>query len=188
MWYTPERTEALLYYLYMMCDGEITCDEEIIFESICKKLHLIRRDIEVIIEESERLTKRSKSIINIIKCEQLVEKTCDIGMAKYAKVTSARTAAKSKQAMVIWNLVNIGYADESYSEEEKEIVNYVIKKCKFDGVIFQEIIDTAETISDLTKQKEWLLSNKRRGKGRDEKDKEIDSEIESILDDLKLTI
>ena len=32
-----ESVEALLYYLYMMADGEVTYSEEKIFDTICKE-------------------------------------------------------------------------------------------------------------------------------------------------------
>ena len=50
------------------------------------------------------------------------------------------------------------------------------------------IMPEASTILALTKQKEWVVSTYSRGSLRDKKEKDIDSEIEQLLGDVKLTI
>ena len=37
---SEKRAEAALYYLYMMSDGKVTYDEEILFDKICKELQV----------------------------------------------------------------------------------------------------------------------------------------------------
>ena len=54
--------------------------------------------------------------------------------------------------------------------------------------MFQEFIDTADTILALTKQKEWITSNFSKGAERDKREKETDGEIKMLLNDVKLTI
>ena len=52
----------------------------------------------------------------------------------------------SDLARIIWNLIKLGYADTVYSEEEKEIVNYLVDKWDISVEVYQEMIDIADTI------------------------------------------
>ena len=61
------RREAILYYLYMMSDGEISYDEEKLFNEICKELKLNESDKETVIAEANKIVSDSSSIISAIK-------------------------------------------------------------------------------------------------------------------------
>ena len=50
------------------------------------------------------------------------------------------------------------------------------------------MVDIADTMLALTKQKEWIVSTFDKGSLRDEKEKKIDSEIGKMLTDIRLTI
>ena len=62
-------------------------------------------------------------------------------------------------ARIIWNLVNLGYADKNYSDNEREIVDFLIARWNINKEIYQEMVDTADTILGLIKQKEWIMFN-----------------------------
>ena len=89
---------------------------------------------------------------------------------------------------IIWNLVNLGYADEYYSDEEKMIVNYLCGKWEVGKEVYQEMVDIADTMLALSKQREWIVSTFPKGKERDEKERKIDLEIRKMISDLKITI
>ena len=54
--------------------------------------------------------------------------------------------------------------------------------------IYQEFIDTADTMLALTKKKAWIASVFPQGSIRDKKEKEVDLTVKQLLDDVKLTI
>lgn len=178
------KEEATLYYLYMMADGKVTDSEEKLFIEICKELQVDFEEIHaIIIKCNELLVKNfgEREVIDIIVNEKIDEQV------EYDRLSYGAKDASS-HARIVWNLVNLGYADTFYSHEEKKIVQYLVDKWSINSDIYQEIIDTADTILALTKQKEWIVSTFPNGSIRNEKEKKIDSEIKQFLDDIKLTI
>ena len=162
--------EATLYYLYMMSDGEISYAEEKIFNKICSELDINSQMKKSVIETCTQSKSVKKAAFEIIDSEE----PSSFYISDIARIT--------------WNLINLGYADKYYSDEEKRIVKHLVSKWEVRNDIYQEMVDTADTILDLTKQKEWTLSTLRKGSKRDNKEREIDEEIESLLSDVKLTI
>lgn len=171
--------EAALYYLYMMADGGVTCGEEKIFDIICGDLGIDDAGKELIIEKCRELIGGIGISVMLIK-EKADEQ---IGQRWYGELKDASSLAR-----IIWNLINLGYADTFYSEEEQKIVNYLVDKWSVSPEIHQELLDTADTMLALTKQKEWIASTLSAGTVRTGKEEYIDSQIEQLLNDVKLTI
>lgn len=170
-----KKEEASLYYLYMMADGEVSNNESKIFNEICKELDIGNDENELIVEECKKIVDKDSDILSVIVKEEIDE--------KLAKIWSS-----SKHARIVWNLINLGYADAVYSEEEQKIVKYLIDKWEVDTEIYQEFVDIADTMLTLTKKKEWVLSTFTNGSERDKKLKEIDCAMERLLSDVNLTI
>lgn len=171
--------EATLYYLYMMADGDISNSEEKIFDEICKELYIHTDEKNSVIEKCKSLVASKTDIFSIIVREKIDEQA-GRGLSGLKDASSL--------ARVIWNLVNLGYADSYFSDEEKKIVHYLVDKWSVSLEVYQELVDTADTILALTKQKEWISSTFSKGSIRDKKEKKVDSEIKWLLEDVKLTI
>ncbi len=179
MFDTKPKEEAMLYYLYMMSDGTVSYSEEKLFDEICKGLKLDEDEKKSAIENCKGVAKNSQDALSVIFSEKIDEQ---IGYGWFAPKD------KATLARVIWNLVNLGYADTRYSDEEKKVVNHLIKKWKIDEEVYQEMIDTADTMLALTKQKEWTVSTFPKGSERDEREKRIDAEIKTLLSDIRITV
>ena len=179
MFGTGKKEEAILYYLYMMSDGEVSYSEEKLFNEICKELELDEDDKHFVIDKCREIAKNPKAAFNVIMSERFDEQ---VGQG-WSGLKDASTLAR-----ILWNLVNLVYADTYYSQEEKKIVNYLIEKWNIDKEVYQEMVDTSDTMLALIKQKEWVVATFARGSTRDEKEKKIDSEINTMLSDIKLTI
>lgn len=180
---TVKENEAALYYLYMMSDGKITHNEEIMFDRICDELELPEEYKQSAITRCKEITSDGSEIFEVIKRERIDEKTgniFDLGWTFYSN--------ESSQARVIWNLIDLGYADRFYSDEEKQIVNYFIQKWDIKEDVVAEMLDTAETMLALIKQKEWVYATFKEDQECDERIKKIDSEIDRMYADIKLTI
>lgn len=173
------KEEVMLYYLYMMADGEISYSEEKLFDEICKELNINEDDKQAAISKCNENTDKNGEILDLIMTEKIDEHVSEGMLGKRNDYQLAR---------VMWNLVNLGYADTYYSEEEKKIANHLVEKWEVDKEIYQEMVDTADTMLALTRQKEWVISKFPKGKERDEKEKKIDSEINTMLSDMKLSI
>ena len=171
--------EATLYYLYMMADGDVSYSEEKLFDEICKELNIDFDGKNAVIVKCRELTTGKADVFSIMVREKIDEHA---GQGLFG----LRDA--SGLARVIWNLVNLGYADSFYSDAEKKIVSYLVDKWSVCPEVYQELVDTADTMLALTKQKEWITSTFPKGSIRDKKEKEVDSEIKQLLEDVKLTI
>lgn len=174
-----DNKEAMLYYLYMMADGEVSYNEEKIFDTICKELNINQDAKNAVVEQSESLVDDTANIFSIIVREKIDEQA---GKNWFALKNA------SSLARIIWNLVNLGFADSFFSEEEKKIVSYLVDKWSVNMEVYQEFVDTADTMLALTKQKEWIAATFPKGRIRDKKEKNVDAEIEQLLEDVKLTI
>lgn len=173
--------EATLYYLYMMADGDISYSEEKMFDSICKDLSVGAEDKKTVIEKCKKFAANESDIFSVMVREKIDEQT---GKSWWG----FGLRDSSSLARIVWNLVNLGYADSYYSDEEKKIVEYLLDKWSVDQEIYQEMLDTADTMLALTKQKEWASSTLAKGKERDNKNKEIDEELAQLLEDIELSI
>ncbi len=178
--YGNDEREAALYYLYMMADGRISYSEEQMFRTLCLEL---------------RIDERSRNEV-IDYCLQIREHTLDMLFVIMGVVIPASDDNRfvlprgtfSDYARMIWNLVNLGYADADYSEAEKEIVRYLMDKWKVPKVLYQEMIATADTMAALTKQRGWVLDTYAEGLERDEKLKRIDEAIDKLHRNIKISI
>lgn len=197
-----KKKEAMLYYLYMMSDGEVSYSEKKMFDEICTELEIGSDEKEEAITECLELVTKPEDAFYIIVNERL-----DFGerldfSERLDNVSSIISSInrfnmrnwfsmqndKASLSRIIWNLVNLGYADTVFSENEKEIIKYLLKKWEIGDEVYQEMIDTAETMLALTKQKEWLISKYNKNSERYYKEKKVDCEIQELLSDMKLTI
>lgn len=179
MFENNRKAEIALYYLYMMADGELAYSEEKIFDILCNEMNTNDDEKELVIEECKRLVKEKSDVFSILIREKIDEKA---GQSRYGLKNA------SSLAQIIWNLVYLGYADSIYSGEEKKIVSYLVDKWSVSSEVYQEFVDIAETMLALSDQKKWIASTFSKGVVRDKKEKEVDSEINQLLDDVKLTL
>lgn len=175
-----EENEAKLYYLYMLADGEVSDEEEKLFNEICKKLKVEENEKMSIIEVCKSMSQKGDNTLDIITNAGI-----DISASKSIFNT---LRSKADLTRVIWNLINLGYADSVYCEAEKQIVNYLVNEWSVDMEIYNEFINTSEVILALTKQKEWLKSVNISEVEKHEKEKNINDNIAQLMNDIKITI
>ena len=146
------RGQAKLYYLYMMSDGEVSDGEKKLFDKICKALYLDADDKKRIQQECNEISKQEK-----MTCIEVVEKnveesymygTLDIDLDKYV--------SDEDKAKILWNLINLGYADAHFTIDEREVVDYLREYWEIPDSLYQEMIDVAETCLALEKHKLWV--------------------------------
>ena len=175
--------EATLYYLYMMADGKVSQEEVTLFDTICKEMELNSESKQAVIQKSKEMAEGSSDLLNIIIENKIDDQAVIQGFG--AIFSTMRDA--SSRGRIIWNLVNLGYADKVYSDEEKVIVKYLVDKWSVNADILQEFVDVADTMLALTKQKQWVSATYK-GEKREKKEEQISSQITELLQDVKLTI
>ena len=174
------KDEAMLYYLYMMSDGELSYSEKKLFDEICMDLNLGNDEKKEVAAKCKELVSCPTEAYEVIIREKLDEKAGKgfLGIGKNA----------SSIARIVWNLINLGYADNVYSDKEKEIVNHLTTRWNVAPEIKREMIDTADTMLALAKQKEWIIKTFKSESERENKEKQVDTEMIKLLSDIKLTI
>lgn len=174
-----KEMEATLYYLYMMADGGVSYSEDKIFCNLCKELEIQNTDRLEIVKNCKAFGKETNDIFSVIVRKKIDD---EVGQSFFG------LQDKSALARIIWNLINLGYADTVYSDTEKKIVNYLVDKWSVDREVLQEFLDIADTMLASVKHKEWIRTTYSTGNDRDKKEKETDDEIKMLLEDVKLTI
>lgn len=177
--FESKSNEIMLYYLYMMADGEVSYSEEKIFDTICKELGIDNDERDSVIKKCNELVDSTANVFDIIIEEKIDEQ---IGQGWFG----LRDA--SSLARIVWNLVNLGFADSFFSDEEKKIVNYLNDKWSINPEVYREFVDTANTMLALTNKRKWIISAFSKSSIRDRREKDVDVEMMQLLDDVKLTI
>ena len=146
------KGQAKLYYLYMMSDGDVSENEMKIFSKICEELHLNEDDRKSIIKECKKIRNdEDMTCIDVIEKnaeETYIYGTLDIDLNKYD--------SDEDKAKILWNLINLGYVDTHYSVDEREVVDFLREYWDISDVLYQEMIDVAETCLALEKHKKWI--------------------------------
>lgn len=176
LWKNKEQ-EASLYYLYMLADGDVSYSEEKNFDQLCDEMEIQGDTKKQIIEKCEQIGKGN--VLSVIMNEKIDDEVGKSFFGLYDKSVLAR---------IIWNLINLGYADAVYSDAEKKIVKHLVDKWSVDKEVLQEFIDTADTMLALTKKKDWISTTFNKGAESDKREKETDGELKKLLEDVKLTI
>lgn len=177
------RGQAKLYYLYMMSDGEISDSEMKLFDKICEELHIDEEDKKKIeLQCSEIIKEKKRTCIEVIEenaAGSYISDTFDIDLNKYG--------SDEDIAKIIWNLVNLGYADYHFTIDERKVVEYLRAYWNLPDSIYQEMIDIAETCLALEKHKLWI-------KGLPDSDyklkkiKQVNKDLEQVQETIFTTI
>lgn len=175
--------QAKLYYLYMLSDGEASEREKKLFTTICKNLNIDADEKKRIIKECEN-TPFDGIFDEIKKLAGVPVKE----MKNRSSLLSIRILGNSEDyATILWNLINLGYADTKYTYEEREIVDFLKEHWKVTEDLYQEMIDVAETCLALEKHKKWV-DNLEESDYKAEKMKQIKKDIKMAQDSIKLTL
>lgn len=88
----------------------------------------------------------------------------------------------------IWTMISLGYADTKYSENEKRIVNHLVKKWEIDSAIVSVMIDTAETMLALENKKLWAESTSMSYNDVNRIIADVDADIKRLYHTVEVTI
>ncbi len=176
--------QAKLYYLYMLSDGEASKREKKLFTIICKDLNIDVDAKKRIIKECENTP--FDGIFDEIK-ELAGEPVKEMKNSSSLLSIMSFLGNSKNYATILWNLINLGYADTKYTYEESEIVDFLKKHWKVTEDLYQEMIDVAETCLALEEHKKWV-DNLEESDYKTEKMKQIKKDIKMAQDSIKLTL
>lgn len=176
-----KKAQFKIYALFLLADGQWRYAEMKFLDTISAEMKL---------DDSTK-----KEILSYCRELKVTEGDCsDLVIQEIDKVTGGAFSFSGLdhdpclQVETIWTLMNLGYADEDYSEPEKKVVLYLIRQWKVKRQLVAELTDTAKTILLLTKQKDWLKSS---GLSQDEiqrRRETVDQQIQLMFDNIQATI
>ena len=176
--------QAKLYYLFMMSDGDVSANEKKIFNSICKDLNVDNSDKKNVIKECEEIAKKEG-----LSCLEVLKKNIeDSHMYGTLDLDISNYESDSVKASVLWNLINLGYADTHFTIDERKVVDALREYWEMSKSLYQEMVDVAETILALEKYKTWVESTFTQDDAKSKKITQKKKDIKIVQDSIKTTI
>ena len=181
---TGQKIQFKIYALFLLADGQWRDEEQNFLNTISKEMEL---DESVQREVMREVTTYCQGV-EITKGDH-----SDGIIREIDKMLTGGFASRFKddprlQVEIVWTLINLGYADQEYSEAEKRVVRHLIEKWEIKPEIALEFTDTAETILLLTKHENWSKSV---GLPYDETKKRLETveqQIQLMFDNIQATI
>ncbi len=161
-----ENEAALEIYYYMIAvDGEVKQVEMDKFIAILKE-----SDDSISDMEKDEIKEELDEFIEI--CNQRLETAIDED--EYFEVIKERIDEIKDESVrewftydcieatgLIWNLMSIAVSDKEYSEIEKKLIRYMVRKFQVDKTIYLEMENAMSAIQEISKEIDWLKqSNK----------------------------
>lgn len=145
-----------IYFLFMYADGKASASKRRYVDDMIKKSDLSEEGMEDIRAYCKKISRKlffrgSRAVIAEI--DALLGA---IDPDSLDSETDMIVDSEALQALTVWTLIRLGYADSEYSKEEKKVVAHLVDRWRMDSLLIAEMNDTAETILALTLQKEWV--------------------------------
>ena len=168
-----------IYYLLMMVDGECTKKEMQKFTAICKSCRISENDQKAAIVYCEgnvsddcvqrivTLNAELKNVTDSLQNDALI-KFCDFPDDLQPLYLS-----------ILWNLIDLGYADGNFSREEQAVVETLAEAWKAPKDTLAELYDIAETVQLLCRKLAFLQQANLPEEDYLEVKKKLDHEITS---------
>lgn len=175
-------------FLFMHADGESSPSEMKYLNDILAKSNLSKESLQDFQAFCGQMTLKMssgnpKTVISEID-RLLEEDDSDRVYSMFGLIDEI----KAMQAQTIWTLINLGYADSEYSEQEKQVVNHLIERWEMDPLLVAEFNDTADTILALTLQKQWVQNTSKPYADIDNIIQELDRNITSMFANVETSI
>ena len=178
------ESQAKLYFLFMLADGSASKNEKKLFDSICRELSVDGEAKKNITSDCIKITKEmSMSCLDVIKAN-----TTKDYVETLLRIDFNKSMPKVDKASILWNLINLGYADSHYTREEREVVEYLRIYLGVADSIYHEMMDVAETMLSLENYKTWVEANLPDDYYKDEKLNKIEKDIKYAQKSIKLSI
>ena len=151
----PIRSAEKIIYFLMAADGTVYHGEEEKFDAVGVELDPDFLDIkEQIIKE----------------CQESLDKAIDPEDYYEALQEGVEEALSTQQnegdilispRQLVWDLLSVAYSDERYSDAERRLVKYVVRKCDIEKAVFLEMESSMQTLIDMERELSWIKTTNR---------------------------
>lgn len=173
---------AKIFYYMMAVDGTVELKEE-------EKFDYIGHEIDPDFDENKAHV--------IKKCEEQLGKVIDSDDYYDAVQDGVEEALLSQQffdkgyvpaKMLVWDLLTLAYSDESYSDVERKLMKYIVRKMDIPKDVFLEMENSYLTVNDLEKELKWIKTTDRPYLTIEAQVKEIERREQAIYESIKALI
>ena len=178
---SPLNAVKVFYYL-MVADGNIEKSED-------EKFTLIGREIDPEFDEhKEYVIKVCKEQLDkVIDSEDYYDVVQDgIEEALLAKQDFDKGLVPVK--LLVWDLLMLAYSDEAYSETERKLIKYIVRKVDIPKDVFLEMENSLLTVNDLENELKWIKNTDRPYLTIETQVKEIERREQAVYESIKALI
>lgn len=176
-----EAEEALLSKVYQEMNVTESMKEEVLYD--CASISVERGD------NSTRIISAIDEILDDLGSYSSLRRASTEHAFPWMAMISDTKKGPTVQANLLWTLINLGYADKTYTSAEQKVVRHLAKIWNINKNLVTEFEDTADTILLLTHKQAWLKNESGWGYDKiNERLKEIDKQIELMSKNLQTSI
>lgn len=149
------RAALKIIYFLMSADEKILPGEEEQFDSVGKELDANFH------EYKEQLIKECQSELNkVIDPEDYFDILRD-GIDSALNISQNSETVFVAPKLLIWDLLSVAYSDGEYSDIERRLLKYVVRKSNIDKAVFLEMESSMMTLLDIQRESDWIKTTDR---------------------------
>lgn len=176
-----EAEEALLSKVYQEMNVTESLKEEVLYD--CASISVERGD------NPARIISAIDEILDDLGSYSSLRRASTEHVFHGSAMFSGAKKGPTVQANLLWTLINLGYADKTYTLSERKVVRHLARIWNINKNLVAEFEDTADTILLLTNQQTWLKTESGWGYDKiNERLKEIDKQVELMSKNLETSI
>ncbi len=181
-----DKSVFVLFDLFLYADGKKTDEEEDLLEQLGAKMKVTE-------EEKERMERFSLDAMKkeVDSVDEFLEEPDDdrsqLVIRAMKPFIQGKFGDKCQQARIIWNLMNLGYADDDYSQADRNVVEFLCETWDMNNTVMIELKDSMETLGSLYEQKELLENLPQSSKETSDDLKAIENCIARVQESVELT-
>lgn len=158
--YIDNEAALEIYYYMIAVDGEVKQAEMDKFIAIIKESNDSISDMgkeeirEELDEFVEMCNQRLETAIDEDEYFEAIKERIDEIKDESARDWSSYDSIEASG--LIWNLLSIAVSDKEYSEVEKKLIRYMVRKFQVDKTVYLEMENAMKAIQDISKEIDFL--------------------------------
>lgn len=171
-----------VFYYFMAVDGEVTASEE-------EKFDLIGKEIDPdFTEHKEKIVTGCKDqLAKLIDKEEYYDVIQD-GIEEALMAEQFLENGTISPKHLVWNLLTIAYSDTEYSDDERKLMKYIVRKLNIAKDVFLEMENSYLTIEDINREINWLKTTDRPYLEIEAQVKELEKREQDVFESVKALI
>ena len=149
------RNAVKVIYFFMAVDGEVYHGEEGKFDAIGADLISDFNTVKASI-----LSECRADMEKMIDPEDYYDVILDCVEAAILDPVKAEEVTISHK-LLVWDLLSVAYSDGSYSDTERRLLKYIVRKLDMDKAILLEMESSMLTMLDIERELEWIKTTNR---------------------------